>query len=103
MMVSAPGRRHGSVNAALPFRWDIPEALETQNPHDLHGCANLADLLIHGFVMQTKEAYGRALEALRKAGVELVSMDMHVLTELSDRIMPDESLYTYEMPRELSR
>lgn len=30
-------------------------------------------------------------------------MDMHVLTELSERIMPDESLYTYEMPRELSR
>ena len=54
-------------------------------------------------MLQTKEAYDKALEALRKAGVELVPMDMHVLTELSERIMPDESLYTYEMPRELSR
>ena len=35
--------------------------------------------------------------------MELVPIDMHVLTELSERIMPDESLYTYEMPRELSR
>ena len=35
--------------------------------------------------------------------MELVAMDMHVLTELSEKIMPDESLYTYEMPRELSR
>ncbi len=53
--------------------------------------------------LQTKGAYDKALDALKKAGVELVSMDMHVLTELSERIMPDESLYTYEMPRELSR
>ena len=48
-------------------------------------------------------AYDKALAALKGAGVELVAMDMHVLTELSEKIMPDESLYTYEMPRELSR
>ncbi len=52
---------------------------------------------------QTVAAYDKALAALKGAGVELVAMDMHVLTELSERIMPDESLYTYEMPRELSR
>ena len=54
-------------------------------------------------MLQTVEAYDKALAALRGAGVELVAMDMHVLTELSEKIMPDESLYTYEMPRELSR
>ncbi|CAK0784780.1 hypothetical protein CVIRNUC_007984 [Coccomyxa viridis] len=52
---------------------------------------------------ETVAAYDKALAALKGAGVELVAMDMHVLTELSERIMPDESLYTYEMPRELSR
>ena len=54
-------------------------------------------------LLQTKAAYDKALQDLKGAGVELVPMDMHVLTELSERIMPDESLYTYEMPRELSR
>jgi len=53
--------------------------------------------------LQTKEAYDKALVVLKAAGVILVPMDMHVLTELSARIMPDESFYTYEMPRELSR
>jgi hypothetical protein len=55
------------------------------------------------FLLQTKAAYDKALQDLKGAGVVLVPMDMHVLTELSERIMPDESLYTYEMPRELSR
>ena len=55
------------------------------------------------YLLQTEAAYDKALQDLKGAGVELVPIDMHVLTELSERIMPDESLYTYEMPRELSR
>lgn len=70
---------------------------------DCEKCSFHPDVMKIRIMLQTKGAYDEALDALRAAGVELVSMDMHVLTELSERIMPDESLYTYEMPRELSR
>lgn len=54
-------------------------------------------------VLQTEEAFAAALEALRRAGVQLVPLDMSLVMDMAARDLPDELFYTYEMPRELSR
>jgi hypothetical protein len=55
----------------------------------------------HG--LQTKDTFTAAIEALKKAGVELVTLDMSLLVDLGNKLVPDPLFYTFEMPRELSR
>ncbi|CAL8463001.1 g2535 [Coccomyxa elongata] len=52
---------------------------------------------------ETTEAFEGALDALKRAGVELVSMDMSLLVDFGNKHLPDHLFYAYEMPRELSR
>lgn len=52
---------------------------------------------------QTVDAFEAAKSALTAAGVELVEMDMSLLVDTGNKLLPDMFFYAYEMPRELSR
>ncbi|EIE27340.1 amidase signature enzyme [Coccomyxa subellipsoidea C-169] len=52
---------------------------------------------------ETTGAFDAAIEALKAAGVKLVEMDMSLLVDAGNKLLPDVLFYTYEMPRELSR
>ncbi len=52
---------------------------------------------------QSMNAFDEALAALRRAGVELVHMDMSLVIDLAAVELPDLLFSTFETPRELSR